>query len=190
MGLGPSLPPAELARRDSALSGKWNAYFLLRRMKILGGWHIGARVEKLEVKTEEKPASLKWPDAGSRSTGRWCLRPVTLTGGTEARVYHRTLGYVRSRWTGRVWSRRNGFWPLVYSTGCWGSSVRSVLPECPVSFIAVEIWRTAFEASDAWRPSVDRTLSLGSDQFDRSVRSERSVPSEGVQRLYFVGASI
>ena len=35
----------------SALSGKWNAYFLLRRMKILGGWHIGARVKKLEVKT-------------------------------------------------------------------------------------------------------------------------------------------
>ena len=36
MGLGPSLPPAELARRDSALSGKWNAYFLLRRMQIVG----------------------------------------------------------------------------------------------------------------------------------------------------------
>ena len=35
MGLGPSLPPAELVRRDSALSGKWNAYFLLRRMQIL-----------------------------------------------------------------------------------------------------------------------------------------------------------
>ena len=33
--LGPSLPPAELARRDLALSGKWNAYFLLRRMQIL-----------------------------------------------------------------------------------------------------------------------------------------------------------
>ena len=36
MGLGPSLPPAELARRDSALSEKWNAYFLLRRMQIVG----------------------------------------------------------------------------------------------------------------------------------------------------------
>ena len=35
---------------DSALSGKWNAYFLLRRMQILGGWHIGARVKKLEEK--------------------------------------------------------------------------------------------------------------------------------------------
>jgi len=33
--LGPSLPPAELVRRDSALSGKWNVYFLLRRMQIL-----------------------------------------------------------------------------------------------------------------------------------------------------------
>ena len=35
MGLGPSLPPAELARRDSALSGKWIAYFLLRWMQNL-----------------------------------------------------------------------------------------------------------------------------------------------------------
>ena len=36
MGLGPSLPPAELARQDSALSGKWNAYFLLRQKQIVG----------------------------------------------------------------------------------------------------------------------------------------------------------
>ena len=35
MGLGPSLTPAEQARRDSALSEQWNAYFLLRRMQIL-----------------------------------------------------------------------------------------------------------------------------------------------------------
>ena len=34
----------------SAFSGKWNAYFLLRQMQTLGGWHIGARVKKLEVK--------------------------------------------------------------------------------------------------------------------------------------------
>ena len=44
------------ARWDSALSEKWNAYFLLRRVKILGGWHIGARVEKIEVRTELMPA--------------------------------------------------------------------------------------------------------------------------------------
>ena len=46
MGLGPSLPPAELARRDSVLSGKWNAYFLLRRMQILvvGTWSKGEEV--------------------------------------------------------------------------------------------------------------------------------------------------
>ena len=44
---------------DSALSGKWNAYFLLRRMQILGGWHIGARVEKIEVRTELMPASVQ-----------------------------------------------------------------------------------------------------------------------------------
>ena len=35
MGLGPSLPPAEPVRRDSALSRKMDAYFLLRRMQNL-----------------------------------------------------------------------------------------------------------------------------------------------------------
>ena len=44
---------------DSALLGKWNAYFLLRRMQILGGWHIGARVERIEVRTELMPASVQ-----------------------------------------------------------------------------------------------------------------------------------
>jgi hypothetical protein len=42
-----------------ALSGKWNAYFLLRWMQILGGWHIGARVEKIEVRIELMPASVQ-----------------------------------------------------------------------------------------------------------------------------------
>ena len=45
-----------------------------------------------------------------------CLCPVTLTSGTVARVYHRTMGHVQSRWTGRVRSRKNGFGPLLYST--------------------------------------------------------------------------
>ena len=64
------------------------------------------------------------------------------------------------------------------------------LPERPVSVITVGIRRTAFEADDAWRPSMDRTLGPGSGQVDQSIRSERRVPSEGVQRLYFMGASI
>ena len=41
--------------------------------------------------------------------------------------------------------------------------------------------------NDTWLTSVDRTLGLESGQSDQSVRSARSVPSEGVQRLYFVG---
>ena len=46
-----------------------------------------------------------------------------------------------------------------------------VLPERPISFVAVEIWRTAFEAGDAWRPSGDRTLRASV----RSVWPERPV---------------
>ena len=34
-----------------SLLGKWNAYFLLRRMQTLGGWLFGARMNKLEVRT-------------------------------------------------------------------------------------------------------------------------------------------
>jgi len=32
--MGSSLPPTELARRDSALLRKWNAYFLLRWWEV------------------------------------------------------------------------------------------------------------------------------------------------------------
>ena len=49
--------------------------------------------------------------------------------------------------------------------------------------MTVEIGRLAFEADDTWQASGDRTLRS-------SVRSPRAVPSEGVQRLYFMGASI
>ena len=112
-------------------------------------------------------------------TGRWIQMYRTLTacvrsrwlGGTVARVYHRTLGCVRLR--------KNGFWPLLYSTRRWGSSVRSVLPERPVSFVAIEIWRTAFKASDTWHPSVDWTLSLGFGQFDQSVGQSAVCPVKG-----------
>jgi hypothetical protein len=41
--------------------------------------------------------------------------------------------------------------------------------------------------NDMWLTSVDRMLGLESGQSDRSVRSAHSVPSEGVQRLYFLG---
>ena len=40
LGLGPSLPPAALARRDSALFEKMDAYFLLRRRQ--SRWRRGA----------------------------------------------------------------------------------------------------------------------------------------------------
>ena len=47
LDLGPSLPPAELARRDSALLGKLEVYFPLRRMQIVVG-NILSMVIKLE----------------------------------------------------------------------------------------------------------------------------------------------
>ena len=49
--------------------------------------------------------------------------------------------------------------------------------------MTVEIGRSVFEADDTWQASGDGTL--GS-----CVRSPHVVPGEGVQRLYFVGASI
>ena len=58
-GVSCSLPPAELARRDSALLRKLSAYFLLRR------WEI-------------------WRSRGSVSrTGRWPLASGVLSGATE-----------------------------------------------------------------------------------------------------------
>ena len=53
-GVGSSLPPAELARWDSAHLRKLSAYFLLRQWEF---WR--SRGEKHS------------PDAGSGSTGRW-----------------------------------------------------------------------------------------------------------------------
>ena len=50
MGLGPSLPPAELARQDSALSGKSNVYFLLRRMQ--NSWWLAHLSKGEEVRVE------------------------------------------------------------------------------------------------------------------------------------------
>ena len=68
-------------------------------------------------------------------TGRWVtqrpdaerLRPVELSDGTVARVEHRTLVYVRSRWTGRVRSKKYASGSLLETTERWGFSVRSVL---------------------------------------------------------------
>ena len=75
------------------------------------------------------------------------------------------------------------FW---YLTG----NDRTLVLVCPVTLssasghylnvlMTVDIGRSAFEADDTWQASGDR-----------SVRSPRAVPSEGVQRLYFVGAFI
>ena len=98
-----------------------------------------------------KKLELKWSwsnDAGvGLLTGRWVtqrpdaerLRPVMLSDGTVARVEHRTLVCVRSRWTGRVRSKKYASGSLLEMTGHWGFSVRSVLPERSVSFVAVKI---------------------------------------------------
>ena len=74
------------------------------------------------------------------------------------RVLHRTLICVRSRWTGCVRSKKYALGSLLETTGGWGFSVRSVLSERPVNYVAVEIGRSVFEANDSWRSSHDRTL--------------------------------
>ena len=68
---------------------------------------------------------------------------------------------------------------LLETTRRWGFSVRSLLAALSGRLLTVEIGRTTFEETDTWRASCDR-----------SVRSPRVVPSEGVQQLYFMGASI
>ena len=62
MGLSPSLPPAELARWDSMLSGKWNAYFLLRWMQILV---VGIFTKEVVF------AGLRWVWVDSALSGKW-----------------------------------------------------------------------------------------------------------------------
>jgi len=58
--LGSSLPPAELARRDSALFEKMKCIFSIAPMGIFG---VVAGVFLAEEHS---------PDAGFWSTGRWC----------------------------------------------------------------------------------------------------------------------
>ena len=59
------------------------------------------------------------------------------------------------------------------ASGQFSRSVRSTT-------MTVEIGRIPLNAGDTWNESVDRTLSPESGQYDRSVRSERVLPSEGV----------
>ena len=79
-------------------------------------------------------ASVNLPDAGSLSY--WTLKGYARSccrSSTVIRVKHRTLGCVRSSMTGRVRSAKYGFGSLLETTGHWGLSVRSLVPERPVS---------------------------------------------------------
>ena len=82
------------------------------------------------------------------------------------------------------------FGTLLEMTGRWGPTSDHFLTDASGHHLTVEIGRSAFEADDTWQASGDRTLGPTSGRTDRSVRSPRVVPSEGVQRLYFMGASI
>jgi len=74
--VGSSLPPAELARRDSALLRKWSAYFLLRRWE---SWTSHGSVPHWET-----------------LTGRWPLRHRTQRLCVRCAV---VLGLSTGRWT-------------------------------------------------------------------------------------------
>ena len=74
--MGSSLPPAELARRDSALLRKLSTYFLLRR------WEFWRSRGSVFAKKHSPDAGLEAPDAEP-------VRPVYRLPGS-ARVKHRT----------------------------------------------------------------------------------------------------
>jgi len=105
-GVGSSLPPAELERRDSTLLRKLSVYFLLRRYEI-------------------------WRSCGSVSrTGRWCWQHRTLVQSVRCGVslwlrctectgcWHRTLGgYCSSvRWCMTSASAREEFLTVEHRT--------------------------------------------------------------------------
>ena len=78
MGLGPSLPPTELARRDSALLGKWNAYFSIApdaNSWWLAHWNKGG-----EDRSENRADASVGP-----VTGRWIQKHRTLTACVRSR---------------------------------------------------------------------------------------------------------
>jgi len=87
-GLGSSLPPTELARRDSALLGKWNAYFLLR-------WRIFFRKSHkcFSLKNTHRTLGQTASDAKATfdeckamrrsSTVRWSVRRVSVGRGSD-----------------------------------------------------------------------------------------------------------
>jgi len=65
--VGSSLPPAELARRDSALLRKISGFFSIAPVGIL------------KKSRESFPTEKHSPDAECRGTGRWPQSPVCLT---------------------------------------------------------------------------------------------------------------
>ena len=75
------------------------------------------------------------------------------------------------------------FWMFTGNDRTLRSSVRSLRSSASGHHLTVEIGRTTFEERDTWHASCDWTLRS-------SIWSPRVVPSEGVQRLYFLGASI
>ena len=78
---------------------------------------------------------------------------------------------------------KNRLWKLTRNDRTLGFSVRSLFAAASGRLLTVEIGRTTFEERDTWHASCDWTLRS-------SIWSPRVVPSEGVQRLYFMRASI
>ena len=117
-------------------------------------------------------------------TGRW-VSPVA-SGGLLERTgrWGPTSGHDQTDVFGRNWN-------LTGSDRTLGSCIRSWHYATPGHHLTVGIGRSVFEERDDvvaipltghWQGTSGRS--------DQSVRSPRVVPSEGVQRLYFVGASI
>ena len=89
-----------------------------------------------------------------------------------------------------IFSRMEPYWKRPDAGVLCSVTLSSVSGHYLNVLMTVDIERSAFDADDTWQASGDRTLGPASGRTNRSIRSPRVVPSEGVQRLYFVGASI
>jgi len=181
-------------RWDSTLLKKWNIYFLLRRMQ--NSWWLAHLSKGEEVRVEMELvemmlASVYWPDAGSLSdrTLKGCVRSSCQTA--------QWVGLSTGRWSasgrggpdasGRKIMPRGAYWKRpdagASASGQFYRSVRSA--SRPLKSDEQHLkqgTRGVNHVTGRWGPASGRS--------DRSVRSPRVVPSEGVQRLYFMGASI
>jgi hypothetical protein len=188
MGLGPSLPPAELARQDSVNFQKCSSLFLVHRTLASGA-----------------------PDAGFGSIGRWpCVRWIRhvatslepsigcsgiVAPNAEVALFMRPVATWRQQLLRTlVCTRRSGVrWPTVRRVR-WAKIISSCLLEC-IGQLALdsECWasdvsgarwndRWTLNVRDTWRDLVHRTLLVRLMPVRRSVQCPRFWPNGSIRK--------